>query len=50
MFPGDVLPTLTADSLKDHVDRMQKATQEDWDKLLHDLFVKSYPTSYGQKS
>jgi hypothetical protein len=45
-----LMPDMTADDLKDHLELIQAATTEDLDELLHDLLVRVYPSKKTQDS
>jgi hypothetical protein len=44
------MPDMTAEDLAEHLERLEEATQEDLDELLHDLLVRTYPTKRTQDS
>ncbi len=44
------MPDMTAEDLAQHLDRLEEASQEDLDELLHDLLVRVYPTKATQDS
>jgi hypothetical protein len=45
-----LMPDMTADDLKEHLELIQAATTEDLDELLHDLLVRVYPSKKTQDS
>jgi hypothetical protein len=44
------VPDMTAEDLAQHLDRLEDASREDLDELLHDLLVRVYPTKDTQDS
>ena len=46
----NLMPDMTAEDLAEHLERLEEASQEDLDELLHDLLVRAYPTKATQDS
>jgi hypothetical protein len=44
------MPDMTAEDLEEHLETIAQATEEDLDKLLHDLLVLVYPSKRTQDS
>jgi hypothetical protein len=45
-----LMPDMTSDDLKEHLELIKAATTEDLDELLHDLLVRVYPSKKTQDS
>jgi hypothetical protein len=44
------MPDMTAEDLAEHLERLEQASDEDLDELLHDLLVRVYPSKRTQDS
>ena len=47
---GNTVPEMTTEDLGLHLEALAHATEDDRDKLLHDLLVQVYPTKSTQDS
>ncbi len=47
---GNTVPEMTTDDLAQHLEALAKSTEDDRDRLLHDLLVQVYPTKSTQDS
>jgi hypothetical protein len=47
---GNIVPEMTIDVLAQHLEALAESTEDDRDRLLHDLLVQVYPTKSTQDS
>jgi hypothetical protein len=47
---GNVVPEMTIDDLAQHLEVLAQSSEDERDRLLHDLLVQVYPTKSTQDS
>jgi hypothetical protein len=47
---GNVVPEMTVDDLAQHLELLAESTEDERDRLLHDLLVQVYPSKRTQDS